>query len=151
LKLSALYGAQKQWRKAIEEMENAVRVLPEQWSLTNDLAYLLSEYGDGKKDLERALALAEKAKTLNPESPNVFDTLGWINYRKGDANKALEWLAKAQAKASNNPVFNYHLGMAYIRTGNDGKAKEYLQTALASKTGFPGKDEAEKALAGIRQ
>jgi hypothetical protein len=40
--------------------------------------------------------------------------------------------------------------MAYYRAGNNGKAKEYLKLSLASKIGFPGKDDAEKTLAAIR-
>jgi hypothetical protein len=40
--------------------------------------------------------------------------------------------------------------MAYSRLGNPEKAKQYLQTALASKAAFPGKDEAEKTVAAIR-
>jgi len=149
VKLSALYEVQKKWQKSIQELERAMQVQPELWSLTNDLAYLLSEHGNGKRDLERALALAEKAKTLNPDNANVFDTLGWINFRKGDVTQAVEWLGKAQAKNASNPIFNYHLGMAYYKAGNSGKAKEYLQTALAYKGSFSEKDEAEKVLAGI--
>ncbi len=149
IKLSACYMAQQKWDKAIAELEHAVRIHPELWSTTNDLSTLLSEYGRGKKDLDRALALAEKANSLNPDNPNVFDTVGWINYRKGDMNQAVAWLAKAQAKAPGNPVFNYHLGVAYQRAGNAAKAKEYLRIALTSKVDFPGKGDAEKTMAGI--
>jgi tetratricopeptide (TPR) repeat protein len=149
MKLSALYGSQKKWDKAITELDHLVRIHPELWSPTNDLAYLLSEYGNGKKDLDRALVLVEKARSLNPDSPAILDTEGWIDYRKGDVAGAVDFLAKAQAKASGNPVINYHLGMAYYRSGITGKAKEYLQIALASKGGFQGKDEAEKTVAGI--
>lgn len=150
VKLSALYGRQRKWDKAINELEQAVRIRPDLWTTTNDLAYLLTEYGGGKKDLDRALALAEKAKALSPDNPNIFDTLGWINYRKGDVRQAAEWLAKAEAGSSGNPVVNYHLGMVYSRLGNAEKAKQYLQTALASKTTFPGRDEAQKTLAATR-
>jgi tetratricopeptide (TPR) repeat protein len=150
VKLSALYSSQKKWDRAISELEQTVRIHPELWSTTNDLAYMLCEYRGGKKDLDRALTLVEKAKTLSPDNPAVMDTAGWINYRKGDMNQALELLAKAQAKAPENPVINYHLGMAYSRAGNAGKAKEFLQLAHASKDSFPGKDEAEKTLAGLR-
>lgn len=149
VKLSALYGGQKKWGRAINELEEAVRIRPDLWSMTNDLAYLLSEYGNGTKDLDRALAFAEKARSLNPDSPSVFDTLGWINYRKGDVRQAIEWLGKAQSKSSGNPVINYHLGMAYSRLGNQEKAKQYLRTALASPAAFPGKEDAQRTMAGI--
>jgi Flp pilus assembly protein TadD len=127
-----------------------VRIHPELWSATNDLADLLSEFGSGRNDLERALVLAQKAKSLSPENPTIFDTLGWIYYRRGEVNQAIEWLGKAQARNAQNPIINFHLGMAYNRAGNPGKAKEYLRIALASKVSFRGKDEAEKAMAGVR-
>jgi tetratricopeptide (TPR) repeat protein len=122
---------------------------PELWSAANDLAYLLSEYGDGKKDLDRALVLAEKAKSLSPDNPAAFDTLGWIYYRRGEVPQAIEWLAKAQTGNAGNAIINYHLGMAYFRDGNTAKAKEYLQIALASKVAFPGKDEAQRVIARL--
>jgi tetratricopeptide (TPR) repeat protein len=150
VKLSAFYGGRKKWDKAIDELEQAVRIRPDLWATTNDLAYMLTEYGNGRQDLDRALALAQKALTLNPDNPSVFDTLGWAHYRKGDAQQAVEWLTKAQAKGAGNPAVNYHLGMAYSKLGDQAKAKQYLQTALASKAAFPGRGEAEKTLAAAR-
>ncbi|MGE5751004.1 MAG: tetratricopeptide repeat protein [Nitrospirota bacterium] len=149
VRLSALYGVQKKWQKSVRKLEDAVKIQPESWSLNNDLAYLLTEYGDGKRDLERALTFAEKAQTLNPENANVLDTLGWINYRKGDVSKAIDWLEKALAKNASDPEFNYHLGMANYTAGNIGKAKECLHTAVTSTVGFPEKAVAQKVLAGI--
>jgi len=78
----------------------------------------------------------------------MSDTLGWVYYRLGDMKQAVEWLAKAQADRPQNPVINYHLGMAHHKAGNAEKAKEYLQMAMASKADFPGRDEAKKALEG---
>ncbi|MFZ3157635.1 MAG: tetratricopeptide repeat protein, partial [Smithella sp.] len=150
MKLSALYIIQHKWDKAIGELEQVLRINPQDWRTINDLAYLLSEYGKGKKDIDRALVLVEKARSFNPENPAMQDTLGWVYYRKGDMNQALNWLGKAQSKAPGNPVINYHLGKAYYSAGNSGKAKEYLHLSLASKVSFPGKDDAEKTLAGIR-
>ncbi|MBF0560249.1 MAG: tetratricopeptide repeat protein, partial [Nitrospirae bacterium] len=92
----------------------------------------------------------QKAKSLNPDNLSVLDTMGWISYRKGEINQAIEWLGKAQTGNAGNPIVNYHLGMAYYKAGNSGKAKEYLRTALAAKVVFPGKDEAEKTMASIR-
>jgi tetratricopeptide (TPR) repeat protein len=149
VRLGAFYIAQHQWEKAIRELDHAVRIQPDVWMTSNDLATLLSEYGKGKDDLDRALTLAEKAKSLNPDNANISDTIGWIYYRKGDMKKAVDWLAKAQMKAPDNPVFNYHLGMAYHGAGNAAKAKEHLRIALNSKAKFPGKDEAGKTIARI--
>jgi tetratricopeptide (TPR) repeat protein len=115
----------------------------------NDLAYLLGDYGRGGKDLDRALILAQKADSLSPDNPSIFDTLGWLYYRRGEVNQAIEWLGKAQAGSSGNPVINFHLGMAYHRVGNPKKAREYLERALASNISFPGKNEAEKTIASI--
>jgi len=150
IRLGALYIAQQQWEKAIRELDYAVRIQPDVWVTSNDLATLLSEYGQGKNDLDRALALAEKAKSLNPDNANILDTIGWVHYRKGDVKQALDWLTKAQVKAPDNPVFNYHLGMAFHKTGNVTKAKEHLRIALSSKVNFSGKAEADKAMARIK-
>jgi tetratricopeptide (TPR) repeat protein len=147
MKMSALYVAGGKWDRAIAELEQALRINPNLWKATNDLAYLLVDYGRGRQDIDRALTLAEKARSLSPESASIWDTLGWVNYRKGEMNQAVHWLGKAQARNPLNPVINYHLGMAYFHAGNPGKAKEYLQLSLASKISFPGKDEAQKTLA----
>jgi tetratricopeptide (TPR) repeat protein len=150
VKLSGLFSMQKKWDRAINELEQAVKIHPELWSTTNDLAYMLCEYRGGEKDLDRALALVAKAKTLSSDTTAILDTEGWILYRKGDMNRAVEVLSQAQVKAPTVPVINYHLGMAYFRANNAGKAKEFLQLALASKANFPGKEEAEKTLVGLR-
>ena len=115
----------------------------------NDLAYLLGDYGRGKNDLDRALILVQKARSLSPENPFIFDALGWIYYRRGEVTQAIEWLGKAQGRNAVNPVINFHLGMAYNRVGNSEKAKEHLRLALASKVSFPGKVEAEKTMDGL--
>ena len=110
----------------------------------------MCEYGNGKKDLDRSLELAEKARSLKPDNPSVLDTLGWVNYRKGNMQQAVEWLKKAHDRSAGNPVINYHLGMAYSQIGNQEQAKQYLQTALVSKMAFPGRVEAERTIAAIR-
>jgi tetratricopeptide (TPR) repeat protein len=148
VKLSSVYIIQQKWDKAITELEHAVKIQPGQWSIMNDLAVLLSDYSSGQKDLDRALAFAEKARSLNPDNPNIYDTVGWVHYRKGDFKKALHWLGQAQKKDPQNPVLNYHLGMAYYKNGNTAKAREYLRIALASKTEFHGKKDAAKIMAG---
>ncbi len=77
------------------------------------------------------------------------DTLGWLNYRKGDAAKAVELLSKVQAKAPEATVVNYHLGMALYKAGRLPEAKQSLSKALARKDEFAGREEAVRTLAKI--
>jgi tetratricopeptide (TPR) repeat protein len=149
-KLSACYKAQRQWDKAMAELEPVLQNNPYLWTAPNDLAFLLADHGKGGKDLERALVLAKKAQSLNPDNPILFDTMGWIHYRRGEMKEAVEWITRAQARLPKNPEINYHLGMALHGAGDSAKAREYLQTALASKAGFDGRETAEKALNGLK-
>jgi Flp pilus assembly protein TadD len=45
------------------------------------------------------------------------------------------------------PLFQFHLGMAYMQTGHLDKAKQLLNQALALKSDFDGAAEARKVLA----
>ncbi len=48
-----------------------------------------------------------------------------------------------------NPVFQYHLGIAYLQSGEFDKAKRTLTKALSLKADFDGAAEARKALSTI--
>ena len=51
-----------------------------------------------------------------------------------------------EEKIKNVPVINYHLGMIYLKLGEDKEAGRYLQMSVSGKQKFPGRKEAEKAL-----
>jgi Flp pilus assembly protein TadD len=146
VKSSELYIRQGQYEKAQNELEQAYKRNPEAWRVANDLAYLLSERGRTPADLDRALSLAQKAQTLNSEELTIFDTLGWIYYKKGDFKRAIELLGKVQTTASGSAVVNYHLGMAQYKAGKFPEAKATIKKALASNEKFTGRDEAEKVI-----
>jgi len=150
MKLSSCYAAQGKWGQATSELEQLLNKYPNQWNLANDLAYLLADYGQNKRDLDRALALATKAYQLNPNNPNVFDTIGWVHARRGEYQQAIDWLGKAYSILPKNPVISYHLGTAFYQVGDRQKAKTYLTYALALNTEFSGKANAQKLLADIR-
>jgi Flp pilus assembly protein TadD len=132
--------------RAIVEYEQALKANPDSWRVANDLAFLLGELS---RDIGRAVTLAEKARTLNPNELTVQDTLGWLYLKKGDTAKALELLKPVQAKAPEASVINYHLGMALFKSGNSQEAKNFLKKSLDRKDGFSGRDEAERTLAKI--
>jgi Flp pilus assembly protein TadD len=146
VKSGELYIKQGKMDRAIVEYEQALKANPESWRVANDLAFLL---GETSRDLNRAVALAEKARALKPEELTVQDTLGWLYLKKGDTAKALEVLKPVQAKAPDASVINYHLGMAQYKAGKPLEARNSLKKALSRKEGFPGREEAERTLAKI--
>jgi tetratricopeptide (TPR) repeat protein len=149
VKTGTLYIRQGKMERAVPEYERAAQLNPKSWLILNDLAVLLGETARSGKDLDHALAVAEKSSALNPGGMNVKDTLGWLYYRKGDAAKAVDLLRQVQAKSPDAVIINYHLGMALYRAGKMSEAKECLNRALAKKIDFRGKDEATKTLAGL--
>ena len=90
----------------------------------NDLAYLLA---DDKPD--EALKYAQTAVELAPDAAASHDTLGWIYYRKGIYASALNSFKVAVGKES-TAIRQYHLALAYAKTGNRKGAQEHLTTAL---------------------
>lgn len=136
-------------RQAIDAYAKASAIAPEAWSILNDLAYLLSEYGTPPADVKRAQVLAAKALTLNPSAPAVLDTLGWINYKLGAFDRARTYLEKAAALVPDNPEVNFHLGMTLYRQGKPGEASPHIEQALKAKN-FPGRAEAAATLKSIK-
>jgi tetratricopeptide (TPR) repeat protein len=133
--------------KAREAYEKVLAINPRFGAAANNLAWIYSEHG-GDKD--KALQLAQTAKEVLPDDPRVSDTLGWILYKRGVYQRALTLLQESAAKLGNNPQVQYHLGMAYQQVGDKEAARKALQAAVSSPASYPGKEEAQKALAGLK-
>ena len=95
--------------------------------------------------LDDALKLATVAQE-ELKRPEAEDTLGWVYYRKGLAQHAIAAFERAVAKAPDNPVYQYHLGLAQMKDGNTRQGRAALKRALALKSDFNGADDARKAL-----
>jgi tetratricopeptide (TPR) repeat protein len=61
--------------------------------------------------------------------PQFKDTLGWIRYQRQDYRAALPLLEDAAKALPNLPMVRYHLGMAYLSTGQEEKAAAELKQA----------------------
>src|SRR6185295_20258692 len=107
----------------------------------NNLAMLYLEHGGDK---EKALALAQTAKEVAPDDPHISDTLGWILYQRGVYQRAVSLLKESAAKLPENPVIQYHLGLASMKAGDKEGARRALSAAVNSPVAFTGKDEARR-------
>jgi Flp pilus assembly protein TadD len=95
----------------------------------NNLAALVADYKyKDQQDLDNALQLAQRFQ--NSDNPFYLDTLGWLNYRKGDYSLAVVFLARAAEARPDNPHLNFHLGMAHYKAGNQQEARRYLEKAV---------------------
>ena len=97
------------------------------------LASLLADSGD---QLDGALELAQKAKELSPDDPQVEDTLGWILYRKGMYSMALKHLEFASVPSS-RWRHKFHLAMVYLKLGDRDKGNRVLAAALKQNPDLP--------------
>ena len=112
----------------------------------NNLAYIYAEEG---KDLDMALQMAQAAKAASPEDPDVSDTLGWVYYKKDMATQAIGPLLQSIRVNPNNPLYHYHLGLAYQKNGERAKAITALERAVQLGN-FPELDAAKRALENLR-
>jgi Flp pilus assembly protein TadD len=118
--------------------EAALKYDPNNAMALNNLAFLLADSGG---DLDQALTMAQKAKQLLPNVPDVSDTLGLIYLRKNLSDNAVDIFKDLVSKQPNASTFHYHLGMAFSQKGDKPKALLELQHALKDN---PSKEEKEK-------
>ena len=144
LGLAALYEFKSNYSGSIDIYRELHELQPDNLVVTNNLAALLSDHGDGKDDLELAKNLSDKL--LENKQAVFLDTIGWVNYKLGDYQKAVTYLTQVVEKNPDVNVFNYHLGMAYKMLDNKAKAKIYLEKSLAGDKPFKEKDLAQAAL-----
>ena len=78
------------------------------------------------------------------------DSIGTVNPTVFDMfDAAIPHLEASARKTPDNAVALYHLGMAYVKTGDFKNAESTLKKALALQPNFPGADEARTALATL--
>lgn len=133
--LSELRGAPQQ---AAGYYERTLELKPDNPIALNNLAYILAET---TADLDRALTLVQRARSLVPENPDIADTLAWVYIKKNLPDSALPILKQILTKRPADANWRYHLGMALYQKGEKAQAKKELETALRNS---PTKKEAGK-------
>ena len=90
------------------------------------------------------------AKSKYPNLAEVNDTLGWVYYRKDLIGQAMLYLQQSLDLEPNNPVYQYHLGMALARKGRRRQsAAAFCSGRCSSIRQFPGAAQARKTLASL--
>lgn len=142
--LADYYGTLGRTDQAIAEYERllaADRIDP---ATLNNLAWSLHEKGD-----PRAQELAYRAYTAAPGYAEIGDTYGWILVQMDKVAEGRDVLEKALANAPTNPDVQYHLAVAYAKSGQKDRAIELLRRSLKSDRKFASRDAAESFLQSV--
>ncbi len=144
--LGALAEVEKKWNQAISEYRKVIEIDPSFAIAKNNLAWILAEYTD---DLDEALQLAQQASAHLPKDPVVADTLAWTFIKQDRTSRALPLLQRCVSEDPKNPLFRYHLGVAYAKLGRKPEARQELESALRLGDAFEGSADAMTMLRGI--
>jgi Tfp pilus assembly protein PilF len=144
LELASVYEQMDNYEGAIGLYENLLKRSPYSEAVINNLAMLLVDQREDPRSLDRAAELVYRLNTS--QHPALLDTIGWVQYRRGELDTALWNLKQAVKKAPEAAAMHYHLGMAYYKKGDAASAQSHLEKALASKDPFMGLKEAKTTL-----
>jgi tetratricopeptide (TPR) repeat protein len=147
-----LYESKSDWKKAEDSYQNALALNSQNPVASDDLARVMLHTGE---NFDVALSLAQTARRGLPNSPGVVDTLGWIYYQKGVYPLAISNLQEAlklqeKNKLPDNPDIHYHLGMAYVKTGQSALARQQFDQVLKTYPNYGDAAEIKKELIHLK-
>ena len=122
----ASYERLRQWEKAELDLEQALKLDPDNPSLLNYLGYM---WLDADMNLDKAFAYISKAALLKPSDGAVIDSLGWAYFKKGEYTRALLYLERAAELIPTDATVMEHLGDVHSKLGNSEKAQQYWEKA----------------------
>lgn len=93
--------------------------------------YLIKIYLEELKDLARALAIAEK-EVNNRTTPETFDWLAWVFYKKGENEKAFSFAKNNVNRQTFEPSAILHTALIFAANGKKKEARRMLEECLES-------------------
>ncbi|MGB9670162.1 MAG: tetratricopeptide repeat protein [Halothiobacillaceae bacterium] len=118
-----------------EEAEANLRAIlaqdPDHAEALNALGYTLAQRNIR---LDEAFTLIEKALKLNPDSPAILDSMGWVLFRQGKLAEAEGYLRRAYARDPDGEIAA-HLAEILAAQDRRDEALQLIQDALARDPG----------------
>ena len=103
----ASYERIGKYKKADEDLHNALKINPEDAYVLNYLAYSWLER-DYK--IKEAIEMLERAYSFENNDPYIIDSIGWAYYLTDDYLKAEKFLKRAVELMPDDPIVNDHYG-----------------------------------------
>ena len=125
--MAILYDSLNEWDKSDKIYMNLIKSDSLDAQAFNNYAYSLVERNI---DLKRALSMAKKAISIEPNNASYLDTIGWIYYKLEDLEKAQKFLEASLEIIDDNAVVLEHLGDLMMKGNKSKDAKNYYLRAL---------------------
>lgn len=119
--------------RAEADFLRVLELKPDNAAALNALGYTLADRTDR---LEEAYQYIREAYRLAPEDPAVIDSLGWVEYLRGNHEVALKNLRSAM-ELMPDPEIAAHLGEVLWVTGKKKEAQQVWQRGLHLEPGSP--------------
>jgi tetratricopeptide (TPR) repeat protein len=142
-----IYENKRDWEHAKQQYQKVLEIQPDNPLASNNLAYVMLQQGG---NLDVAFSMAQTARQKLPDNPNAADTLGWAFYHKQVYTSAINLFKEAVKKDPDNALFNYHLGLAYAKSGQAALAKQQLDRVVKIKPDFPDVDQLRREIAEVK-
>ncbi len=97
-------------QQALARMRELRVVNPQNAAALNFIGYTLADHGEQLDEAER---LVRRALAIHPDSGAYLDSLGWVQFRRGDMVRATGTLERAVELEPDEPAILEHLGDAY--------------------------------------
>jgi tetratricopeptide (TPR) repeat protein len=128
------YGAAAEqaglYDKAADLLRKSIALDPANSAETcNYLGYM---WADHNMNLDEAETMIRRALESEPNNASYLDSLGWVEFRKGQFGQALnDLLRAAKAAEREDPIVFEHIGDTYLKLNRTREALEAWQKALA--------------------
>ncbi len=125
--LAVSYDKNKEWVKAQESLEKALKLSNRHPQVLNYLGYSWLKYNI---NVDKAASMILEAYEKEPNDGVIIDSLGWVYFKTGDYKNAILYLEKASELNPQNAVISDHLGDAYWLGGRKNEAVFQWKRAL---------------------
>ena len=113
--------------ESVEALEQMLNQRPDDPTLQNALGYTLADH---TLELSHAEKLIRQALAVMPDNPAALDSLGWVQFRQGDAKGAAVTLGHAYSLGHDAEIAS-HWGEALWASGQQAEARRVWAAALA--------------------
>ena len=122
------YERIKSYKKADEDLLNALVIRPNDAYMLNYLAY---SWLERNYKIDEAIIMLEKAYSLKKNDPYIIDSIGWAYYLINDFTKAEKFLRRAVELMPNDPIVNDHYGDILWRLNRKIQARYFWNNVLS--------------------